>query len=376
MASIQTDGFTTSYGITINFQPWWTMGFRLTCLHLYEELGGEVAHGDMELLMDGSEAALNAIRDQKDGTLTISDEWGQSLTIPVSIYWISGNDNNYVSMKFLCLPKLNFVSVDNTVTWESPIKDVISSLYPGKIDIRDGCEPDIQKDPKYYQNKESDHSLCTRLCYSYKKDSIFSFGVEGLLLKDTKGNKSSWGKVEPHLEIWLDSATVTQRSRFSENAMRHPVYKHPINIWEDTEGELAIKDYTQYESLNLHVLGKYRDRYYMHSDYEQLENNLTYNRDYQMSQYVHSISIINRDIPKYRIGDVLIYNNVQKKATELSWDQKNYLVKSNEIFLAVDSTDYVDEYGEKFGWTSELVCLDENAGDSILGSTSDPVIKE
>ena len=95
-----------------------------------------------------------------------------------------------------------------------------------------------------------------------------------------------------------------------------------------------------------------------------------------MSQYVHSISIINRDIPKYRIGDVLIYNNVQKKATELSWDQKNYLVKSNEIFLAVDSTDYVDEYGEKFGWTSELVCLDENAGDSILGSTSDPVIKE
>ena len=86
-----------------------------------------------------------------------------------------------------------------------------------------------------------------------------------------------------------------------------------LNIWEDTEGELAIKDYTQYESPNLHVLGKYRDRYYMHSDYEQLENNLTYNRDYQMSQYVHSISIINRDIPKYRIGDVLIYNNVQKK---------------------------------------------------------------
>ena len=85
MASIQTDGFTTSYGITINFQPWWTMGFRLTCLHLYEELGGAVAHGDMELLMDGSKAALNAIRDQKDGTLTISDEWGQSLTIPVSI---------------------------------------------------------------------------------------------------------------------------------------------------------------------------------------------------------------------------------------------------------------------------------------------------
>ena len=75
MAAIQTDGFYTSHGITVNFQPWWKMGFRLTYLHLYEELGGEVASGDMELHMDGSEAALNAVRDQKDGTLTITDDW-------------------------------------------------------------------------------------------------------------------------------------------------------------------------------------------------------------------------------------------------------------------------------------------------------------
>ena len=128
MASIQSDGFKTSYGITINFQPWWTMGFRFTKLHLYEELGGKVAYGDMELIMDGSDKAINAIRDQKDGTITISDESGQTLVIPIAIYDINGNNNNYVSMEFLCLPKLDFAYVDKTQVWDKPIKKVIEAL--------------------------------------------------------------------------------------------------------------------------------------------------------------------------------------------------------------------------------------------------------
>ena len=83
----------------------------------------------------------------------------------------------------------------------------------------------------------------------------------------------------------------------------------------------------------------------MHKDFEQHEYNLTYNRDYQASKYVQSISVINRDIPMYRIGDVLIYHNEQKFAEGMSWSQKNYLVKSNEIFMAIDSSEDIDEYG-------------------------------
>lgn len=376
MASIQSDGFKTSYGITINFQPWWTMGFRFTKLHLYEELGGKIAYGEMDLIMDGSDNAINAIRDQKDGTITISDESGQTLVIPIAIYDINGNDNNYVSMEFLCLPKLDFAYIDKTQVWDKPIKKVIETLYPGKIDIRDGCEPDIQKDPLYHQNKETDQDICTRLCYSYKKDCIFSYGMEGLLIKDTMGNKSSWGKAEPHLDFRVNTMMVTQRNNFAEPATRHFIYKHPINIWTDTEGEISIKDYTDYEPVNFKNLAKYRSRFMMHKDFEQHEYNLTYNRDYQASKYVQSISVINRDIPMYRIGDVLIYHNEQKFAEGMSWSQKNYLVKSNEIFMAIDSSEDIDEYGEKFGWTSELVCLDENAGGTVIGSTSDPVIPD
>lgn len=379
--AIQTDGFLTPYGITVNFQPWWTLGFRFTKLHLYEELGGKLAYGEMDMIMNGSDDALNAIKDQKDGTITLTSELGQTLTIPIAVTDIVGNDSNYVSINFLCLPSLDFAYTNKTIVWDKPIKKVIEALYPGKVDIRDGCETDIQKDPLYYQNNEPDQNICSRLCFSYKKDCIFSYGLEGLLIKDTLGNKNSHGKNEDSdtnkIDLRVNTVQTTQMDNFAEPATRHFIYKHPINIWEDTESEVSIKDYTEYEPVNFRILEKYRTKFLMHKDYEQLDYNMYYNQDYQNSRYSQYIRIMNRDFPTYRIGDVLIYTNEQKKDADLSWNQKYYLVQSNEIFIAVDSCDYWDEFGERFGWVSKLVCLQENTGGTtVIGSTSDPVIPD
>lgn len=370
MASIANDGFKTSDGITVNFQPWWKLGFRFSSLHLYEELGGKVANGTMELMFDGSSNSLNALTDQKTGTLTISDEDGSTLVIPVFVIDLS-HDNNYATISFVCLPSVDFINLDITTIWEKPIKEVIEALYPGKIDIRKDCESDIQNDPIYYQNKETNQEICSRLCYSYKKDCIFAYGLEGLLLKDTMGNKSSWGKVEPHIHIRVDSGKVTQRESFTHHRVKPEIYKMPINLWEDSKNEVAIKDYTEYESLNLRIQAKYRDRLYMHKDFWQLDYNLKYNKSYLDSRYYQEVSVINKAIPKYRIGDVLLYDPLQYMAEEINIPWRKYLVRSNEIFLSIDSSDLVDEYGGKFGWTSKLLALEEN-GTIAIGSDSDP----
>ncbi|MBR2248329.1 MAG: hypothetical protein IJ880_15120 [Bacilli bacterium] len=371
MASISSDGFLTSGGITVNFQPWWKMGFRFTSLHLYEELGGLMANGRMELLFDGAkEDALTALTDQKTGTLTLKDEDGQILEIPIFVLNLD-HDNNYATIDFVCLNSIDFMNLDITMVYDKPIKDVIKLLYPGKVDIREGCEPDIQNDPLYYQNKETNRELCTRLCYSYKKDCIFGYGLEGLLLKDTIGNKSSWNKVEPHLHIRVDTGDTMQREPFSHKRVKPDLYKLPIDLWKDTESKVAIKDYTDYESVNLKIMSKYRNRIYMHKDYYQLDYNLTYNKSYLDSKLYQEVSIISKTIPEFRLGDVLLYDPLQYMSSEIDLPWRQYLVRSNEIFLSVDNSDLVDEYGGKFGWTSKLLALEEN-GTIAIGSDSDP----
>lgn len=374
MASIQTDGFLTNQGITVNFQPWFASGFRFTRLYLYEEIGGKVAHGEIDLEMDGSEEAINMVTKEKTGTLTLQDENGPNLTIPLFIT-DAIQEHNYVRMSFLCINAIDFVEVDVTTIWDKPIKKVIEALYPGKIDIRDGCEPDIQNDPLYYQNKETNKEICERLCYSYKKDCIFAFGLEGLLIKDTLGMKNSWGKDEGpdsnKLDIRVNTNETTQRDAFANPNFKRTLYQLPINLWEDTESKAAIKDYTEYEPVNFNIMAKYRERYYMHKDYYQLWYNYTYNWVYQHSKYYQEISVIHRNMPKYKIGDVLLYRNEQFTSEETKWKWKYYLVRSNEIFLSTDHSDMFDEYGQRYGWTSKLVALEEN-GSFAVGSDTDP----
>ena len=369
--AIQTDGFKNSQGITLNFQPWFANGFRFTHFEIEESLGGQIAGGSIEMIHAGSSSALNLLENEKTGKFTLSDENGNRLEFPVIINKVD-HFNNMVTLSFVCLPTMDFVNVRDTQIYETPIQETIEALYPGKVDIRPQCFSDLQIDPIYYQNEETQHDLCTRLCYSYKKDCVFSFGIEGLTLKDTCCNMSSWLKKEPHLNISIDTMLVNQRNS-NQRPWEHPlIYKKPINVWEDSEVEVAIKDYTDYESLNLRVLAKMDKRFYMSTDYYQLHENLTYNRDYMTSEFFHNIIITNRDIPKYRIGDVLIVDKIQMREAGQDWPWKYYLVLKNEIFLAIDNSGYYDEDAQSFGWTSKLVALDEE-GHIVLGKEQDPL---
>ena len=38
--------YKNSYKTSVDFQPWFDSGYRFQSLHLYEELGGELARGE------------------------------------------------------------------------------------------------------------------------------------------------------------------------------------------------------------------------------------------------------------------------------------------------------------------------------------------
>lgn len=366
----------TSHNISVDFNPWFGTGpdtgghFRFTKIHIYEELGGKIAFGSMDMETDVHPDALEMIQTERTGTITIADEGdGLIYKIPVFITQISFR-GNLVSIQFLCIQDKNFLTKKTTEVLKKDIGSTIQALYPGNIDLR--CDSDIQGSPWFYQNKETAYDLLVKLCYSYKKDSIFSLGFEGLMLKETFGQSNSRGNAEPDdiMKIRSDSQ-FTQASGF-KNTYYHNLYKLPLNVWEDKKGEASGKDYTDLEMIVPRVLYKNGNSGIIHKDYYQLLENLTYNMAYQQSEYFSEIIIKDYNtIPGYKIGDVLEYYKQSMTHDNLVWPYKYYLVKSNELFLAIDGSEFVNPEGAKFCWTSRLVGMQED-GKIALGTDNDP----
>lgn len=362
--------FTNSHGVTIGFTPWFDNGYRFTYLHLYEELGGKIAYGEMAMEFVGKDEALKLITDQHTGELTIETDQSDTpkYTIPVFIVDIS-HDKNFANIQFICVGDKNFGILQRTSTWND-IEKAVKGLYPGKVDIR--CETDIQaKDIKYYQNDETDQEFLSRLCYSFKKNCVFTFGWEGFMMKETMGKYDSRGNIEPKLQIHGDS-DFTQVSTYSK-PYDPSLYTPPIDIWSNTEEPIvAIKDYTEVKPVNPQVLYKYGSMSIIHSKYYQLEENWTYNTTYLNSSMFQEITITHHVIPKFKIGDALYYMRDNLRFPESAkLPYKYYLVRSNEFFIALDGSQLSAPDGSDMLWTTRLLGLEEN-GSIALGKTEDP----
>ena len=110
----------------------------------------------------------------------------------------------------------------------------------------------------------------------------------------------------------------------------------------------------------------------MHKDYYQMDYNMSYNSDYLRSTYFQELRIMNDSLPNYKIGDVLWYQREPIIQEQLSWPWKYYLVRSNELFIATDSSEVFDEHGAKFGFVSRILALEED-GSIAFGKDTDPM---
>lgn len=332
--------YVSSYKISVDFQPWFSNGFRFSKVKIYEEVGGVIPRGEIDLMHDGTKNALNLITNQNTGTLTIEKEGGNVYNIQIFV-----TDRvfykNLLTLKFVCTSDKKFYTELISTEWKG-IDPAIESLYPGTKDIR--CKTDIDPALKIYQNGETNYSLCRKLSLSYKNRCIFAFSWDRLIIKELIGIDSN-GFTEPKLEITgntqlhqIDSYVMTY-----DKKLYHKVY----NPWEPEEG----KDYSELQAINCRSLLFYSDYYIVKSDYTNLLTNYINNIKYINSNMFESFRVVNLDMPRYRVGDIVIYRR-DEQDSKLPFTY--FLVRSNELFISIEGSKEVDYNGLHFSWTSML----------------------
>ena len=366
-----------SYHVVVDLKPWFDNGYRFTKLHIYEELGGQMAFGTIDLETNGSQNSLDLYEKQFTGVLSISDE-GEYANKTGLIYdeiniFITERfrERNYVTLNFICVKDKAFCYKPHTSV-QTDLEGALKALFPGKVDIR--LSSDIQdKSLKYFQTRETGQSFLNRLCLGFAKGTTFGYSWDGLLVKGIIG-KDHLGNDEndPKL-VMVEGASVEQLDQISRK-YSYDLYQMPKNVWTEKDPDTNI-DYSDKKPLNVVVQQKNSDFSYVGTKYEPLIENAKYNSAYLSSNLFHHFRVIIHEMPGYKLGDVVLYKRTSEVVGGVKVPYSKFLVISNELFLATDGTDYVDESGQKFSWTTKLLGLEED-GKIAIGNDKDPSDEE
>lgn len=349
-------GQKTSNQVYVRFFPWMEYGFMANRIHLFESLGGEIARGEMQLTFPIADESLKLVTEEKTGELFIEDQKDNGINYKIPVY-IYERDyyKNILNIKFYCIKDYKFF-VDRISVEYKDINEAITKLYPGypeTVDIR--TESDINNNITIYQNDETNYSLCKRLAYSYKKNSVFSFGLEGFMLKDLIGINSI-GKNEEDYSFYLTSNLNGINTQLFNLKYQKTKNTKPFNPWEDNENSATKqKDYKNLQPQNCRSIIDYTNYTIVSKDYYQMADNSLCNRRLMATDY-SNFKITGTDIPLYRIGDVLTYTPLPEQV--YSYPFTKFLVLSNEFYISQNGSGETGPHGFKFDCTTKLKGLD------------------
>ena len=350
-----------SANLSISVEPFMSNGYLVKNIELYEELGGSIAKGKIQLVNDGSNKALELITNTYEVNIILKKKVGVSYEIKGYIDSRSYH-KNFLNIHFLCVPNLDFLTKNIIREWDD-IDSAIETLWTGKKDIR--CNSDIGNGIKILQASESDKELCSRLALSYKKNTIFAFGLEGFLLKDTIGIDST-GKQEPYWQ--LDGEQEVEQDTNYIITYNYNTYLENYDPFEGNEetGEEPIEGS---KNIKVEILDKtYR---LVHKDYGQLLDNYKSNKNfiYNDSSYNSLTVTYKNTLPEYKLGDVIYYRRVDDHKRN---PMNVFLVKSMNIYIEIEKNPEQNGVSDKsYGVevTSKLWGLKDNGE---LLSNTDP----
>lgn len=342
------------YGVSVKFSPWEDKGYFVASLHIFECLGGDIAHGDMELWYPDTDEASELVTEQQTGEIELKDTKKGGLTYKIPIFIESRSFfENVMKIRFTCIKNKDFytkrISIEHV-----DIGTALRDLYPGEKDIR--TNSDVNNNIPIYQTDETNYSLCKRLAYSFKKKSIFAFGMEGFMLKDTVG-KNSLGNDEKSSEFEFIGMLDMDNTKMYKLNYNRILNTKPFNPWEDKdESATNNKDYSNLRPTNCRAAINYTTYSIMGTDYYQLQDNYNYNYNFMNSDYYTSFTITGVDMPLYKIGDILTYKRANQKS---SYPFTKFLVASNEVFFSQNGASTRGPHGKPFEWSSKLLGIEE-----------------
>lgn len=354
--------FKSSYGINIDFEPWFSNGYRLVNLKIREELGGALASGSIRLEQRGELANLKLITDQYTGLITItrSNNNEEEILFKFEVFIINRTyEKNYILLDFYCIADKSFY-VDLMSLRYNNITDALNSLYPkssssgGNLEIDIRCESDITNEIPIIQFNETKHALCTKLASSFKKDCIFGFGFSGFFIKDILGI-NSFGKEEKVNELpkIIGNLGVVRENSF--------ILPYTSILFKNIEKPWELEKYNNSLSVYNNTIQLYNNYIIVGNYISPLIENYIHNITRYSTNMYSSTNIVINNIPEFRLGDVIEFIDEKEELTNkdtIKFPLKIFLVCSNEFFITADSTK-ISKNLSGLSWTSKLVGLEQ-----------------
>lgn len=363
--------FQNNNGCTVEISPF---PFRMVKLKLHETIGGPIAHGSASFEFTNSEENIDLIEETYYIKIRIEQNEGIIYNIDALITSKRIIDNQ-LSIEFSCIKDVSFIDETLSLTF-TDISEALDYSYQGPRDIR--CESDLSNDFQVVQFRETSYEFCKRMAMSFKYDSLFAFGLEGFLIKDTLGI-NSFGNSEKENPIPVISGTGSvMQEQLTKSNLNPQYYKKPFDSWNETMDGEEINDTNKTEfgqdeysiqSTNAVAIVSF-DRYsIVHKNILQLKKNSDYNRRYYDSSYYSNLSICHNDrLPNFKLGDIVKYTNQMEK--DIKNPNKLYIVYENDILITGDSTTG-QENGKSFAWRTLLKGIEDGRG-TVLNQTENP----
>lgn len=282
-----------SKSVNLEATPFTDNGYLFKSLHMEESLGRTIAFGDISFTSDGTN--MNLIEDQEIIEIKLKQLNGITYNIKGFIHSREYIENE-VKLNFICASK-EFLTESRVVTFVD-IDDALQTLYTWNTNIT--VKSDINNNLEINQNGQTDYELAVKLAQSYKYNTVFSFGLEGFMIKGLDGNPVGTIKGQ------TDGVLTTS---------------YNFNYYKQLEIEPVRTD----KFINIMSMINDQAYFLVHESYSILLENYLYNQRYLTELYTDFSLRYIAYIPTFKLGDKVEYKDIK------NFPRKNYVV-SRMIF--------------------------------------------
>jgi hypothetical protein len=366
--------FQNNNGCIVEINPFMDYSFRFTKLKLHEAIGGPIASGSAVFEFPCDQKCTDLIEDTYYIKIGIQQEKGIVYNIDALITSKMIIDNQ-LSIEFMCIKDVSFI--DETLSLNfTDINEALDYSYQGPRDLR--CESDLANNMPIVQFQETSYDFCKRMAQSFKYNSLFAFGLEGFMIKDTVGI-NSFGVSDSPCTIKVTAGTGSiMQEQLTKSNLNPQYYKKPFDSWNETmEGdEINESNKTEHgqdeysiQSSVASAIINFNKYSIVHKDIFSLKKNFDFNSRYYNSSYYSNLAICHNDsLPNFKLGDIIEYENLMEK--DIKNPFKFYIVYENDILITSDSTSG-HENGKGFAWKTLLKGIESGNGE-ILSQTNNP----
>ena len=380
-----SDKFRTERGVTVEVKPFTDQDdITFVFLDIQDHIGTQPAHGEIRLRYIKRETedlyretnVVNLIIEQEDP----HDKYDINGWINQKIW---NHELGILTLRFVCVPlstQGQFAYRTRVRKFEKyKIKDLIQEVW-GDVGVprfrwRTVPEPDIPIDD-YFQDRFTDWQFLNKLCFSVRKNTLYSFDFEGLIVKDIKDWEDRiWGFPEPYrIAVALDDHTAIDSGNVVHNyesrlykKIENPAFNNEEWLQPPAPGDELSKNFRSEILDDEFRIYRRQDNY---PRLEKCQDNYRYNNRLVSSCFLSSIALRYTDnLPPLRVLDVIKYAKAPEEVEPVT---STYVVTDVRIFISGDK-DHLDEYKLKFSSTCIIRGLKDIRGTLLPDGSNDPI---